>query len=456
MNILKTAEFKVGALVAAVLALIVIMSFQISEDPNYLRASKILWFLIPDANGLIPNSAVKMAGIDVGIIKDIKLNNGLARVEMSIRADLPISSSSRVEIRANGILGDKYVEIIPGDPQDPPLNDDDQILQVKDSGSLASIMNEVGNIAGSLGSVAETLETAATGEGDRTSPIGRIINNLELFTEDLAQISNENKGKITEILENVQSISANINDIVEDDSEDGFRAAWASASRSLENIEEITEKINNGEGTIGQLINDDTTVTKVNDTIDSIETFFGGVSQIETTVDFHSAYVSELGEMRSTFALRLQPGIDRYYELGIVDDPAGTSESRTEIVESGGASTETRTTTMFENDLTFTIQYAKQFYDFTLRGGLIQSSGGFGFDYYFYNRKLSWTTEVFGIEETNLRSSLRWAFTKGVYMYAGVEDIFDSTDMGTSTFFGAGVFLTNDDLRLLLTGANFN
>ena len=56
-----------------------------------------------------------MAGIDVGIIKDIKLQNGKARVQMVIKSDVPITRSARIEIRPNGILGDKFVEVVAGD-----------------------------------------------------------------------------------------------------------------------------------------------------------------------------------------------------------------------------------------------------------------------------------------------------------------------------------------------------
>ncbi|MEK7355749.1 MAG: MlaD family protein, partial [Bdellovibrionota bacterium] len=70
----------------------------------------------------------RMSGIEVGLIKDIKLENGKARVEMVLKGDTPVTKSARIEIRPNGILGDKHVEIITGDPRDPPLRSGEQIL----------------------------------------------------------------------------------------------------------------------------------------------------------------------------------------------------------------------------------------------------------------------------------------------------------------------------------------
>src|SRR3954470_21304210 len=100
------------------------MSMQVTQDPASFGRSRRAWFLMADANGLVKNSAVRMAGIQVGVIKDIKLENGSAHLELSLRKDIPMTTSARVEIRANGILGDKHVELIGGNPSDPRIRDD--------------------------------------------------------------------------------------------------------------------------------------------------------------------------------------------------------------------------------------------------------------------------------------------------------------------------------------------
>src|ERR1700744_5841236 len=112
------------------------MALRSSQNRAFLGGSKDVWFLMDDASGLVKNSAVKMAGIDVGTIQDIKLQNGRARIEMVIRSDTPATKSSRIEIRPNGILGDKHVEIVAGQPEDPPLRSGDQILIVDDKASI--------------------------------------------------------------------------------------------------------------------------------------------------------------------------------------------------------------------------------------------------------------------------------------------------------------------------------
>src|SRR3712207_5541430 len=112
MSVWTTPEFKVGLLVLIVSGVIATLSLRVSENPQGLGGTRTAWFLLEDASGLIEKSNVKMAGINVGIIRKISLQNGEARIDMTLNSDIPLTRSARIEIRPNGILGDKHVEII--------------------------------------------------------------------------------------------------------------------------------------------------------------------------------------------------------------------------------------------------------------------------------------------------------------------------------------------------------
>ncbi|MGZ3691586.1 MAG: MlaD family protein, partial [Pseudobdellovibrio sp.] len=107
MNFLKTPEFKVGVLVVAIAGLIAFMSMQVSDDPSLLGRSKKAWFLMPTAAGLVKGSAIKSAGIPVGVIKDITLQEGKARIDVTVKSEVGVTKSASVALKSNGILGDK-------------------------------------------------------------------------------------------------------------------------------------------------------------------------------------------------------------------------------------------------------------------------------------------------------------------------------------------------------------
>ncbi len=446
---IATPEFKVGILVVVVSALIGGMSLKVAESPNLLSRSKKYWFEVDDAGGLVKNSAVKMAGIKVGVIDDIKLSDGRARVHVMVDKDVPITSSAQVELRADGILGDKHVELIPGKVGDSPL-ETGEISSVANKASLDKVMEQIGDIASSLKEVSEVIADAAK-EGNKQTAIGRIVLNIEKLTEDLANITDGNKNKINVIIDQVHGITQTLDELINDDSPEGFRTAWSSAveglknfDKTLQNTREITDKLNSGEGTLGKLINDDDTADNLNNTMESINAFLGGIGSMEMSIDFRNEFLTTVDQSKSFFNVRIQPGLDRYYELGIVDSPTGVTTVVDSTVNDGPTTT---TTTTNRNKTKFNLLFAKNFWDFTIKGGLIESAGGVGVDYFMFDKKLRLSIESFDFQDLKLRAFFRYQVLRGIYIVGGGDELADSDRR--SAFIGAGVFITNDDLRTL-------
>ena len=459
MGLFSAPEFKVGLLVLIVSGIIAGMSIKVSNDPAGLGSSKAAHFFMDDASGLVKNSNVRMAGIPVGTIKDIKLENGVARVEVVLKGDTPMTKSARVEIRPNGILGDKFVEIIGGDVRDPPLRSGDQIMVVDDRASVDRLIGEISKITKSIAQVADNIKAAT--EGDKEKPLGRIVDNIEKLTSDLAALSAERKDDLSDIIANLKETTDTINNMVNDDSSDGFKAAWKDALKSLkkieaslDNVEQITGKINRGEGTIGKLVNDPETAEELNTAISGINNLLDTGNKLQTSFDYHSNIMANTGAAKSYISLRLQPGVDRFYEIGVVDDGRGSRERITTVTNSGGIDTTVREERTYRDRVKFNALFAKNFWDLTVKGGIMENAGGVGLDYHMFRRRLRLSVETFDFGNIQVRASARLNLWSGLYLTAGGEDLASKT--GTSSaFVGGGLFLTNDDLKLLLTKLPF-
>ena len=453
----NSPAFRVGAIVEGVSTLIAYMSVNLSNDPSSLNRTRRAWFLIQDASGLVKRSHVRMAGINVGVIEDIKLEDGIARVNMKLRSDVPLTTSAKVEIRANGILGDKHIELIAGNPTDPPLMDGGQILNAEDRGSMDALLNEVGKITKSLGKVADSIQAATTGDGDTTQPLGRIVKNVEKLTGDLAELTSTRKQQVGEIIDNVHSITKTLDEYVNDDSPEGLKSAMRKATASLSridktltNVEEITGKINRGEGTLGKLVNDETTIDSINNTVDGINQMLDVWRKTQTSIDFNADYLANHGLNKSFFNIMIQPGEDRYYQLGIVDDPLGVVETvETTTGPKGGNESTVREQKRYYSRVKFNVLFAKNFANFTVKGGLMESTGGVGFEYGIWRRRLTLALDFFRLNNVNMRATARFKIFSGLFISGGAEDILGREQY--STFVGAGLFLTNDDLKSLLT-----
>jgi phospholipid/cholesterol/gamma-HCH transport system substrate-binding protein len=450
-SLARSPEFKVGLLVLVASVLVAAMALKSSSSPAYLGGSKDVWFVMDDASGLVKNSAVKIAGIDVGVIRDITLQNGRARVDMTIKSSTPATKSARIEIRPNGILGDKHVEIISGDPRDPPLRSGDQILTVDDKASIDKLLAEIGNIAQNLSVVSKNLKDAT--EGDTEKPLGKIMANIQNLTGDLSDLARAHKEDLGEIMANLREITDNVNDIVSQEGPDGLKARIKTAmehlNSSLKNIDEITGKINRGEGTIGKLVSDKEMGEQVGNAVEGINNLLDSANHLETSLDFHANYMMGKDSYSKGFlSVVIQPGLDRYYELGVVSDPHGLEDQTDTFTTSDGQTVETKQNTYYKSKLLFNALFAKNFYDFTIRGGIMESTGGAGLDYYMFKRRLRLTVDAYDFQNFRMRIYARYTLFRGFYAAIGGEDLFTTVP---APFVGAGITLTNDDLKLLLT-----
>ncbi len=448
MNLFATPEFKVGMLVVVVSGLIGYMSLKVSEGPGIFSGGQKYDVVVDDAGGLVKNSAVKMAGIKVGTIEDIILEDGKAKLKLRFDRGVPITSSSRVALKADGILGDRHVEIQPGKPEDPVLPSGSSLPAESGASGVDNIVQEISRVSKSLNSLMETLNEATQHGSDKTT-IGRIVLNVEKITQDLAEVTDKNKSKLNNIMSRIENLSINLDRYLNEDNLSRVQAA-------VRNIEEITEKINRGEGTIGRLINDETTVEELNSAITNVNKFLGGADVMETSIDFHSEYMANSDLTKSYLGIKIQPGLDRYYEIQVIDDPVGLKgRTFTEVSQNGGPVQTEQKTVTFQDRVKFSALFAKNFYDFTVKGGIIENSGGVGFDYHFFDRRLQLSTEFFGFSDLYGRAFVRYNFFKGVYAIAGGDNIFSAQDQSGSAFVGGGIFITNDDLKTLASRVSF-
>ncbi|MCC6138294.1 MAG: MCE family protein [Bdellovibrionaceae bacterium] len=439
-SMLRTPEFKVGMLVVIVASLIAGMSLKVSESSGFM-GGKNYWFAIENAAGLIKNGPVHVAGIRVGVVKKISLNpDGQARVDVVIQQGVQLSKSSKIQIRPNGILGDKHIEIIPGLPSDAMLAEGDQIMGVDDAASLDKLIGDAGRVAKSLVVVADNLRDAT--EGDDSKPVGKILKNLETLSGDLKELVASKKGEVGEMIT-------------------AMKSAMIRIDRAMVNVEQISEKINEGKGTIGRLINDEELI----DQLDTTLTTFGNLSDLanktEVSIEGHSNYLSRAESTRTYLGVNIRPGTDRFYEVGLVSKPGGETQKTTRTTVTNGVPTTIVDTAVEENKYRLTLMLGKNFYNFGVKAGIIEGEGGVGVDYTFWRDKVKVGVDAFDFapdKELNrsfqLRPYARYNIIKGVYLQGGGEDLLN--ERTRSVFFGGGVFLTNEDLKAFINRVNVN
>jgi phospholipid/cholesterol/gamma-HCH transport system substrate-binding protein len=281
---------------------------------------------------------------------------------------------------------------------------------------------------------------------------------------------------LQEILDNTASLTARLDQLVGDNDESitrsirgiednlsELRAVLASVQTSADNVAEVTQIVRDGDSTVGQLLTNDEFYQRVDRIAGKTEEFIDSTIGLGIQVGFQSDYLIQQNSARSTFDLRLSPGEkDKYYSVGVTSTPVPTeTETRTETVttQSGTTTTRVEEENVRTDELKFNAQLARTWGPLTLRGGVIENTGGVGVDLRPIDQ-LAVSAEAFdfGAEDgVYLRSTgtiypfhnpdstnpVNWIFING-----GVDDILGVYER--DFFFGAGVRFTDQDLRGLV------
>jgi phospholipid/cholesterol/gamma-HCH transport system substrate-binding protein len=491
-------EVKVGVFVFIAIILLAYMTTQITRGRMVTRDMYTVYALFENVSGLKTNSPVEIAGIDVGVVYEITLDNNLARVAMAIRPDVQIYADAQATIRTRGVLGDKFVEISPGSLRASRLEDRGLIPRGIQPIDLDQLMVRVGDIADDLRIVSTSVANVFGGpEGEQgmrdafdnlreaalhlnqlvqanTQGIEMIVANLQSFSSDMAEISRTNKEGIKHIVDNFETASRELNTALSQvgsilqTAEHGEgpvatllqdRQMSEDLRQTVASLENITRKLDEGRGTLGRLMSDDTTGEKIDDALDGINEFLERFDRFQTVVDFHTEYMFRSGDTKSYLNLTLQPSEDMFYLLSLIDDPRGRTRTTETITRTRTGTEPWSTTEKIEdktekNRLKFSAQMAKRWKDLILRGGIIESTGGFGMDYFLWDERVKLSFDAFDLgsdDRAHLKAGANLYFLKNFYLTAGYDDFISRNDKNRSFFGGLGFYFTDQDLKYLLS-----
>src|SRR5512138_2351913 len=107
-------EARVGIFVLVGLILLTYFTFRISKSGAVGGKGYHLTADFDTVAGLEPKSDVKMAGVPIGKVEEIRLADGKPRLLLRIDEGVKIPEDSRASLQSQGLLGEKYVEIAPG------------------------------------------------------------------------------------------------------------------------------------------------------------------------------------------------------------------------------------------------------------------------------------------------------------------------------------------------------
>jgi phospholipid/cholesterol/gamma-HCH transport system substrate-binding protein len=357
-------------------------------------------------------------------------------------------------VKSQGILGDKYIELVPGLQTQEIIEAGGHIENATSAEDLTELVAKLGAVADDLKKLTSTL-TADGGDED----IRSIVRNVLEVSQNLNELTKENGPNLTNALASLEKASANLEQMTDKINRGEGTLGKLINSDTLINevqsamasIRDIAEKINSGQGTIGRLVNDDSTVNKLDEVLTGVNDYLSEGDSISVALDFRVDFMTRYSFVKGGAGVKIFTSPDRYYLLGVTSDYFGSYERKDFTEGSSGWSVESRN----RSRLKINAQIAQRFYDLVVRGGVIESGGGIGLDYYLFDDDLMITFEAFSGDfdhNPHLRAMATYKFWKFMYVSAGYDD-FISDLHRSSPFFGVGFLFTDDDLKLLFGAA---
>jgi phospholipid/cholesterol/gamma-HCH transport system substrate-binding protein len=272
MKSTKFTELKVGIFVVIILFLFGVGIFAIGSHQKYFQRQYTLWASFSNIRGLIVGAPVRLAGLTVGRVNAILFPDDptakTITVELKINKSVQkrIRDDSIASIQTMGLLGDKYVEISLGSPNNSVLDDETRIKSL-DPIDLMEYATKL----------EETIDAVNTILIDVKAISGQIRGGEGLLHAILYDPAGG------ELVNNLSVASGSAGDLMKD---------LSSAAKSIDNI---VKKVERGEGSLGGIINDPTVY-------EDLKVILGGAKRSKTikTLVRYTIKKKKEGEVEAT------------------------------------------------------------------------------------------------------------------------------------------------------------
>jgi phospholipid/cholesterol/gamma-HCH transport system substrate-binding protein len=292
---------RLGAFVMAGLLFLVLLLYMIGRNRSLFGSNYILKARFENVQGLVPGNNVRYSGIQSGTVKTIEIVNDTS-IEVSMLIDTKMEDIIRkdaiVSIGSDGLVGNKVVNIIPGEIHDDLAKEGDVLVSKNpiDTESILKTLsktnNDVAEIVSGLKvtverinnstalwsilseeSLPEDLRQSAANIRKATSRAGLMADDLHVIVSDLKS----GKGSAGILLRDT-SFANNLNQAVLKMRQLSTNADKLSLQMTTL-VSGIQNDLNSGKGAASTILKDTSVVNKLNTSLDNIQRGTDGFNQ---------------------------------------------------------------------------------------------------------------------------------------------------------------------------------
>ncbi len=276
-----STEKKVGFFFIMALLIFAVM-MEVGEKWNPFEKKITYKTYLSTVTGLKIGDSVRMAGVDVGKIDDIKVLENKVEINFEVKKGTRIKTDSVASVRMTNLLGGQFLGLSFGSPQAPQLAPGG-VVNGKDMANIDVIVENMGELTKDakvlitdlnknqndvMGKISNILDENRANLHSTIASLNSITTKFDRGEGSLAMLLNDKRlyNNTNEVTANLKSITGKINrgegtigKLVNDD------AFYKDAKVAMKDFKDIAGKINRGEGTVGKLVNDDSLYAEFKD-----------------------------------------------------------------------------------------------------------------------------------------------------------------------------------------------
>ena len=265
---IKWSKLQVGALLMFSIAIMMWASLS-GAGTSIFDAKAQFHCYFKNTSGMLPGSPVWMSGVEVGSVKSVKFVNLTSEKQVKVICRINkeywpmLTTDCRVQLGTIGLLGDKYVEIIPGSKDLPAISEGAEI-EVKDVGDAQEMFAKGEAAFEQVGSLISNLDTVVAriqrGEGS----LGLLSTDEAFYVE------------MTALMSSLTRLSADL--------QKNQERFTSSLERMSTSVSDLSDQVNNNTGTLGKLMTDPALYDNLSATTDKLDNIMKRIDQAEGTL----------------------------------------------------------------------------------------------------------------------------------------------------------------------------
>ncbi|MBR1397703.1 MAG: MCE family protein [Selenomonadaceae bacterium] len=424
----KVGAFTVGGLMALGASVMGLGNFNIGADNDYT-----LYAGFKQVIGLEPQAAVRLAGVPIGKVTNIGNDGGGVTVTMEINSKTQIPKDSTVMVTSSGVMGEKFINIMPTIDNGEYLKDGDYLYGAPEMGMdsmfegltkvldkvdtlLASMNNIVGDpvVQKSMVDMSANLKDASEHMGGLMESLERMAKGNESNVNQMATQLNETLASMNRTMSSVENMAANIETFAADpETAENLRTTLRNISDTSRNIASMAENMNRvagdpktAEDMKATIHNARSLTERADNMLGKVEGAIKNLSNTEVTPSVDVLYSGKASDWNTNFNLDLNNN-DTTLRLGIEDIGDG-DRINAQIGK------------RFNNNL-------------GARAGVISGKMGIGLDAYAGNR-WRFSAEAYNPNDETLRLKSQYKLNDSTYILGEWHNVTDSDNR--AAYFG--------------------